>query len=182
MSRVGKQPINIPEGVNVKIENQNIIIKGIKGELNQKIHPSVKIEQKDKELFVSVQKPKDKKQRALWGLFQRLISNMIEGVTKEFEKKLEINGLGYKAEVSGDKLILNVGFSHQVNFNIPKSINIKIEKNIITISGIDKQLVGETAAKIRKIKKPEPYKGKGIKYLDEVIKRKAGKAAKATGK
>jgi large subunit ribosomal protein L6 len=182
MSRVGKQPINIPEGVNIKIENQNIIIKGIKGELVQKIHSNVKIEQKDKELLISVQKPKDKKQRALWGLFQRLISNMIEGVTKEFEKKLEINGLGYKAEVSGDKLILNVGFSHQVNFNIPKNINIKIEKNIITISGIDKQLVGETAAKIRKIKKPEPYKGKGIKYLDEVIKRKAGKAAKATGK
>jgi large subunit ribosomal protein L6 len=182
MSRVGKQPINILEGVNIKTENQNIIIKGIKGELVQKIHPNVKIEQKDKELLISVQKPKDKKQRALWGLFQRLISNMIEGVTKEFEKKLEINGLGYKAEVSGDKLILNVGFSHQVNFNIPKNINIKIEKNIITISGIDKQLVGETAAKIRKIKKPEPYKGKGIKYLDEVIKRKAGKAAKATGK
>jgi large subunit ribosomal protein L6 len=182
MSRVGKQPINILEGVNIKTENQNIIIKGIKGELVQKIHPNVKIEQKDKELLISVQKPKDKKQRALWGLFQRLISNMIEGVTKGFEKKLEINGLGYKAEVSGDKLILNVGFSHQVNFNIPKNINIKIEKNIITISGIDKQLVGETAAKIRKIKKPEPYKGKGIKYLDEVIKRKAGKAAKATGK
>lgn len=182
MSRIGKQPINIPENVDVKIEDQNIIIKGLKGELIQKIHPNVRIEQKDKELLVSVQKPKDKKQRALWGLFQRLISNMIEGVTKEFEKKLEINGLGYKAEVSKDKLILNVGFSHQVNFDIPKNINIKIEKNIIIISGFDKQLVGETAAQIRKIKKPEPYKGKGIKYIDEVIKRKAGKAAKATGK
>ncbi|MFH1837973.1 MAG: 50S ribosomal protein L6 [Candidatus Kuenenbacteria bacterium] len=182
MSRIGKQLINIPENVDVKIENQNIIIKGLKGELIQKIHPNVKIEQKNKELSVSVQKPNDKKQRALWGLFQRLISNMIAGVTNGFEKKLEINGLGYKAEVVGDKLILNVGFSHQVNFNIPKNINIKIEKNIIIVSGFDKQLVGETAAQIRKIKKPEPYKGKGIKYIDEVIKRKAGKAAKAAGK
>ncbi|MEK9129996.1 MAG: 50S ribosomal protein L6 [Patescibacteria group bacterium] len=182
MSRIGKQPINIPENVDIKIENQNIIIKGSKGELIQKIHPNVKIEQKDNELLVNVQKPTNKKQRALWGLFQRLISNMIEGVVKGFEKKLEINGLGYKAEVSGDKLILNVGFSHQVNFNIPKNIEIKVEKNIIIISGFDKQLIGETAAQIRKIKKPEPYKGKGIKYIDEVIKRKAGKAAKAAGK
>ncbi|MEK7167307.1 MAG: 50S ribosomal protein L6 [Patescibacteria group bacterium] len=182
MSRIGKQPINIPEGVNIKMENQNIIIKGPKGELIQKIHPNVKIEQKDNKLLVNVQKTNDKKQRALWGLFQRLISNMIEGITNGFEKKLEINGLGYKAEVSGNKLVLNVGFSHQVNFDIPKDIDIKIEKNIIIISGFDKQLVGETAAQIRRIKKPEPYKGKGIKYIDEVIKRKAGKAAKAAGK
>ncbi|PKL72353.1 50S ribosomal protein L6 [Candidatus Kuenenbacteria bacterium HGW-Kuenenbacteria-1] len=182
MSRVGKQPINISEGVDVKIENQNILIKGSKGELIQKIHPNVKIEQKDKELLINVQKPNNKKQRALWGLFQRLISNMVEGVTKGFEKKLEINGLGYKAEVVGDKLVLNVGFSHQVNFDISKNINIKVEKNVITISGFDKQLVGETAAQIRRIKKPEPYKGKGIKYVDEVVRRKAGKAAKTAGK
>jgi len=159
-----------------------IIVKGLKGELNQKIHPNVRVKQKDKELLVNVQKPDNKKQRALWGLFQRLINNMIEGVTKGFEKKLEINGLGYKAEVSGNKLVLNVGFSHQVNFDIPKNIEVKVEKNIIIISGFDKQLVGETAAQIRRIKKPEPYKGKGIKYIDEVIKKKAGKAAKAAGK
>jgi len=177
MSRVGKQPIILPENVEAKLEDDFVIIKGPKGELKQKIHPRVKVTKKDNKLRVGVENEKTKKQRALWGLFQRLIANMVEGVVSGYEKKLELIGIGYRAEVKDKKLILNVGFSHPVEFDIPDEIEMKVEKNIITVSGIDKQLVGETAANIRRIRKPEPYKGKGIKYIDEIIKRKTGKKA-----
>jgi large subunit ribosomal protein L6 len=181
MSRIGKQPIDIPEGVEVKIDDQKITIKGPKGELSQEIHPQVLVTQKDKIIKIEVKDPEEKSQRALWGLFQRLISNMIEGVTKGYEKKLEIIGVGYKAALQDKNLILNVGYSHPVNFAIPQGIEVKVEKNIISVAGIDKQQVGQVAAQIRSIRKPEPYKGKGIKYVDEVVQRKAGKAAKAVG-
>jgi large subunit ribosomal protein L6 len=177
MSRIGKQPINLPGGVEVKIANDLIKIKGPKGELQQELHRDILLTQADGHLTVAVKDPEDKKQRSLWGLFQRLIDNMVKGVTEGFSKQLEINGVGYKVAASGANLNLNLGFSHPVVFALPKGIEAKVEKNIITISGADKQLVGQVAAEIRFLKKPEPYKGKGIKYVGEIVRRKAGKTA-----
>lgn len=181
MSRIGKNPIAIPAGVEVKIEGEVIEVKGPKGVLTQIIHPLVAVEKNDNAITIKVQDESDRSQGALWGLFGSLIRNMITGVTEGFVKKLEINGVGMKAAAAGKKLTLNVGFSHPVEFAVPQGIEISVEGNIITISGIDKQLVGEVAAQIRKIKKVEPYKGKGIKYVGEDFIRKAGKAA-AKGK
>jgi len=177
MSRIGKKPIEIPSGVNVTLDQGLILVKGPKGELQRSIHPLVKVEIKDTEINVKVDNEEIHIQKALWGLFRSLIYNMVVGVTEGFEKKLEINGVGYKANATGQNLVLNVGYSHAVEFNIPEGINCQVEANVITISGIDKQQVGEVAANIRKVRKPEPYKGKGIKYIDEIIRRKAGKAA-----
>ncbi|MBT5338276.1 50S ribosomal protein L6 [Candidatus Falkowbacteria bacterium] len=177
MSRIGKKPIEIPSGVNVTLDQGLILVKGPKGELQRSIHPLVKVEIKDTEINVKVDNEENHIQKALWGLFRSLIYNMVVGVTEGFEKKLEINGVGYKANATGQNLVLNVGYSHAVEFNIPEGINCQVEANVITISGIDKQQVGEVAANIRKVRKPEPYKGKGIKYIDEIIRRKAGKAA-----
>ena len=132
-------------------------------------------------LAVTVKDENDKKDRALWGLFSRLVANLVTGVTKGYEKSLEFVGVGYKIAMNGKTVKMDVGFSHEVDFPLPAGIEGKVEKNTLTLSGIDKQLVGEVAARIRRIRKPEPYKGKGIKYVDEVIRRKAGKAAKATG-
>ncbi|MFC1612383.1 50S ribosomal protein L6 [Patescibacteria group bacterium] len=182
MSRIGKKPIIIPNGVEVNINGQNVSAKGPKGDLELNLHKLVKAEIKkendEKFLQVTVLDPENVTQRALWGLSAKLIYNIIEGVTKGFEKKLEVNGVGYKVSLQGNKLKLEVGYSHPVEYALPEGIEAKVEKNIITISGIDKQLVGEVAAQIRKIRKPEPYKGKGIKYIDEEVRRKAGKAAK----
>ncbi|MAF14326.1 MAG: 50S ribosomal protein L6 [Parcubacteria group bacterium] len=177
MSRVGKQPIKIPEGVDVKVEDFNVKVKGPKGELNQQVHRLVNIDQKDNELMVSVKNPEEKLQKSLWGLFQRLIVNMITGVTEGYSKKLEVNGVGYKAAVAGDILNLQLGYSHPIDYKIPEGIKVEVEKNVITVSGIDKQQVGQISAEIRAKRKPEPYKGKGIKYADEVIRRKVGKTA-----
>jgi len=177
MSRLGKLPINIVEGVTAKIEGKKIIVKGPKGELSQDFNDLVVLEIKEKEIIVSVKNEKNKKERAFWGLFRSLINNMVLGVSEGFEKKLEVNGVGYRVALSGKKIILNVGYSHPVEFELPEGINASIEGNIITVSGIDKQLVGEVAANIRKVRKPEPYKGKGIKYIDEIIRRKEGKTA-----
>lgn len=177
MSRIGKNPISVPAGVEVKIEADSISVKGPKGTLTQKIHKQVKVELKDNAVTVSVAEPEVKSQRALWGLFGSLIKNMMIGVTEGYVKKLEINGVGMKFSVSGKKVNLNVGFSHPVEYAIPEGVTITTEGNLMTISGADKQLVGETAAQIRKIKKVEPYKGKGIKYVGEQVIRKAGKAA-----
>jgi len=171
MSRIGKQPIEIPEGVTSKIEKDKIIIKGPKGELSLDLLDNIKVEAKDKELIVSSD------DKALWGLFRSLINNMVIGVVNGFEKQLEIQGVGYKANIEGDKLVLEVGFSHKVDILKPEGIEFNVAKNIITISGIDKQLVGETAARIRKTRPPEPYKGKGIRYVGEQVRRKAGKRA-----
>lgn len=180
MSRLGKLPIELKEGVQVKLDGGFVIVKGPKGELREKLHPKVKVEVNDKEVKVSVNNPEEKKEKALWGLFASLIRNMVKGVKDGFEKKLEINGIGFKAAVNGRKLILNVGFSHPVEYNLPEGINAQVDGNIIIISGASKQLVGEVAAQVRRIKKPEPYKGKGIKYVEEVIIRKEGKTAAKT--
>ena len=179
MSRVGKKPLTIPDKVDLKVEDGVILVKGPKGELSLTLHPRVELKIEDNELTVTVKNPEDVKDKALWGLFRRLIGNLVTGVTEGFEKKLEINGVGYRASAVGKILKLEVGFSHDVNFEIPEGVDVSLEKNIITVSGIDKQLVCEVTASIRRVRKPEPYKGKGIKYVDEIIRRKAGKAAKA---
>jgi large subunit ribosomal protein L6 len=178
MSRIGKQTIEIPEGVTIKIDGQQVSVKGPKGELTEKLSNVAVIEQKEKKIKVTVKNPEVKSNRALWGLSRMLIANMVEGVTKGYEKKLEVNGVGFKVDLQGKKLVLHVGFSHPVEFELPEEIEGKVEKNVITLSGINKQLVGNTAAQVRSIRKPEPYKGKGIKYIDETIRRKAGKVAK----
>ena len=176
MSKIGRQPIVIPEGVTVKIDDDLVMIKGTKGELSRQLVREIKAEVKENEIIVSVAK-QTKRAAALWGLTRMLIANMIEGVKNGFEKKLEIEGVGYKVALQGNNLLLNIGFSHPVEFKAVPGITFKVEKNVIAISGIDKEAVGQTAANIRKIRKPEPYKGKGIHYLGEVIKRKAGKKA-----
>ncbi len=185
MSRIGKKPINIPEEIDVKITGSQdkgsaVEVKNSKGILIVKIPIGVKVEEKDKELILSVKDSKSKSTKAIWGLSRTLINNAFLGLIEGYSKELEINGVGYKVVLQGNKLILNVGFSHPVEYNIPVNIKVEVEKNKIKISGIDKQLVGQVAAEIRNIKKPEPYKGKGIKYKDEIIRRKAGKIVKAT--
>lgn len=181
MSRIGKQPISIPAGVTVTLNGQQLEVKGPKGTLSLVVHPRAIVSQADAVVNVTVKDTDLQSDRALWGLTRMLIANMIIGVTTGYEKKLEINGVGYKAQLSGKNLILNLGFSHPIEFPVPEGITMLVEKNVVSISGIDKQLVGETAAVIRRMKKPEPYKGKGIKYSDEVIRRKAGKVVKAAG-
>ncbi len=180
MSRIGKKPIPIIEGVTVNIKDGLVLVKGPKGELILKIHPLVSVKQEDNSLILNVKNPEIKKQGALWGLFRNLVNNMIQGVVSGFSKQLEISGIGFKAHTEGKTLILNVGFSHPIKYEIPDGIEIKVDKNIIAISGIDRQQVGQVAAEIRAIKKVEPYKGKGIKYIDEFVRRKVGKQATKT--
>lgn len=177
MSRLGKLPIEIPEGTQVKIEDNFIIVKKEKNELKQALHEMVRVEVGDKEISVSIKDKNSKKEKAMWGLYRSLINNMVKGVNEGFEKKLELVGVGYRVALSGQKLTLNVGYSHPIDFNLPDGISAQVEGNVITISGADKQAVGEIASQIRKIRKPEPYKGKGIKYIDEQIRRKVGKTA-----
>lgn len=174
MSRVGKKPIEIPKGVSVELKDDEIWVKGPKGELKKKIPTEIKIEINEGKIFLSP-KVETKKTNSLWGLTRSLISNLIKGVVEGFEKKLEIQGIGYRAELKGEDLILYLGFSKPIEFKRPEGIKFSVEKNIITVLGIDKELVGQTAAKIRKIKEPDPYKGKGIRYLGERIKLKPGK-------
>lgn len=180
MSRVGKKQINIPNDVQVKINGCHISVIGKKGNLELTICPNILIEQNENIIVIKAKNPDDKEEKSLWGTTRKLIANMVEGVSRGFEKKLEVNGVGYKVAVSDNKLILNVGFSHPINFVLPDGISAVVEKNSIILSGADKQLVGEIAAQIRRIKKPEPYKGKGIKYANEQIVRKAGKTAKSS--
>ncbi|MFH1401693.1 MAG: 50S ribosomal protein L6 [Parcubacteria group bacterium] len=184
MSRIGKKPIQIKQGVEVKIENpspglQKIIIKGQKGELSLNVLQEVKVEIREGKLFVFPQ-IESKKTKAMQGLMRALIANMVLGVTDGYEKKLEIEGVGYSAKVSGQNLELKVGYINTLSIEAPQGIKFSVEKNQITVSGIDKELVGQVAAKIRKAKPAEPYKGKGIKYLGEVIIRKVGKRVAAT--
>lgn len=179
MSRVGKKPILIPERVEIKIENQKVKIKGPKGELEREIRPEIRVELKEGKIFV-LPKIETKKTKAFWGLTRALLANAIEGVTAGYEKKLQIEGLGFRASLEGDNLVLQVGFTHPVKLKTPEGIKFSVEKNIITVSGINKELVGQIAAKIRKVKPPEPYKGKGIRYLGEVIRKKVGKKVAIT--
>lgn len=181
MSRIGRQPIVIPEGVTVTIHDKTVTAKGTRGTLAYTLLSGISAETADGRITVASRDPQDRGLRAAWGLARAMIANIVTGVSKGFEKRLEINGVGFKAAVQGNALMLNLGFSHPVTFALPQGIAAKVEKNVISISGIDKQLVGETSAKIRNLKLPEPYKGKGIKYADEIIRRKAGKVVKAAG-
>lgn len=177
MSRIGKKIITLPHGVEVTVQNGVFTVKGAKSTLTCKLHPAITVTKEADGLKVTVEKPEIRDNNALWGLFGSVIKNMVQGVTKGFEKRLEMNGIGFKAEVRGKILVMEVGLSHSVNFAIPEGVNVVMEKNIIIITGADKQLVGSVAANIRDIKPPEPYLGKGIKYSDEIVRRKAGKAA-----
>ena len=177
MSRIGKKPIEIPAGVEVKIAGQQISVKGPKGELSIKVRPEIKVEMKDGKVLVSAH---DELAKAYWGLTRALLANMIQGVVKNFEKKLEIVGVGNRAAMEGENLVLSVGFSHPVKVPAPQGIVFSVDKNIITVQGPDIGLVGQTAANIRKVRPPEPYKGKGIRYFGEQIKLKEGKRAATT--
>lgn len=180
MSRIGKKPIILPAGVEATITDGSVEVRGPKGTLSITLNPAVTVtsQAEPRSLEVAVKLPDNPGQRALWGLTRQLISNMVEGVQKPFEKSLEFIGVGFKLALVGtDTLNFEVGFSHPVVFKLPAGISAKVEKQVLTLSGADKHLVGEIAAQIRRVKPPEPYKGKGIKYTTEVIKRKAGKAA-----
>ena len=179
MSRIGKKPIEIPQGVEVKITGQKVVIKGLKGELSLEVRPEIKVEEKEGKVFVSPQ-IETEKTKAFWGLTRALLQNMTKGVTEGYEKKLEMEGVGYKANLEGEDLVLNIGFSHPVKIEAPQGIKFSTDKNTITVTGIDKGLVGQTAAKIRKVRPPEPYKGKGIRYAGEQVRRKVGKKAATT--
>ncbi len=180
MSRIGKKLIEIPQGVNVEISEKEIKVSGLKGELKQALHREIKVESKDGKILVSQRVEPSKKGRGLWGLYRALISNMVEGVSKGFEKKLEIEGVGFKAAVDADGLTMNLGFTNPVKIKKIDGVNFLVEKNVITVSGADKERVGHIAALIRKQKKAEPYKGKGIKYQGEKIRRKEGKKVVAS--
>ena len=177
MSRIGKLPIAIPAGVTITVDPDKITVNGSKGTLSQFTMPGVKVEQKENELVVS--RVNDEPQnRARHGLMRALLNNMVTGVTEGFEKKLEINGVGFRVNLSGSDLRMNLGFSHEVVYKLPQGVSAKVEQNTVTVSGVSKQQVGQVAAEIRALKKPEPYKGKGIKYADERIIRKSGKSGK----
>lgn len=178
MSRIGKQTIEIPQGVTVSVNDGLLSVTGPKGTLTRPVHPLVTINITDSAATVDVVNKEDKMERSLWGTFAAHLLNMVTGVSKGFTKKLEINGVGYRVAVQGKELKVEAGYSHPVLFPIPEGLTISTEKNLITIDGADKELVGKVASEIRAIRKPEPYKGKGIKYIDEVIRRKAGKTAK----
>jgi len=220
MSRVGKKPVVIPSGVKAEKKDMTLTITGPKGSLSVELHPKIMLQLSPEEIIVDVARKEDKKERALWGLFRAIVQNMVDGVVKGFEKKLEINGVGFKVEMSkvdqavaaykqkkqdgikqgkasmvsesqyalkvlnflkGPILEMRLGFSHPVFVEIPADLSVTVEKNVVTITGADKQRVGQLAAEIRELKKPEPYKGKGIKYSDEVVLRKAGKVVKVVG-
>jgi len=183
MSRVGRKPIVIPTGVDVTIEKQTVSVKGPKGQLTCQVNPLVQVvlneEEGTKVLTASIKNELNKQERALWGTTRALLQNLVVGVTEGFVKQLEVNGVGYRVNMQGKNLVLTVGFSHPVIVAIPELVDVVVEGNLITLKSIDKQMVGEVTANIRAIKKPEPYKGKGIKYKDEVVRRKAGKAQKS---
>lgn len=179
MSRIGFKPIEIPQGVEVKIDEKNFaVVKGPKGELTQQLSKDMKIEIQDN--VINVVRPTDnKKHKSLHGLTRTLLSNMIEGVTKGFEKKLELVGVGYRASKQGNKLVLNLGYSHPIEMVDPEGITVEVPSQTeIFVKGINKQIVGNYAAKIRELRKPEPYKGKGVRYAGEVVRRKEGKTGK----
>jgi large subunit ribosomal protein L6 len=182
MSRIGLLPIAIPRGTEVKIDGSEVVVKGSKGELRRRFHPDISIALKNGDLIVT--RPSDSKiHRSLHGLTRSLLANMVTGVSEGFEKVLEINGVGYRAQQSGNKLVLQVGYSNTVEFSPPPGINISVEgANRIRVAGIDKEAVGETAARIRAVRPPDSYKGKGIKYSEEKLRLKPGKAGKIVKK
>ena len=175
MSRIGRAPIDLPAGVEVKIDGQHVTVKGAKGTLEMDVHPNITVTQEGNVLHVT--RPNDlKENRSLHGLTRSLIHNMVVGAHDGFKKTLDVNGVGYRVAMEGGKLVMNIGYSHQVTMEAPAGITIEVPNpNQIVISGADKQLVGQFAAEVREKRPPEPYKGKGIKYSDEVIRRKVGK-------
>lgn len=179
MSRIGKLPINLPTGVNLTIDDDFISAEGTKGKLQQFQMPGIKVVVGDGQVVVEREND-EKAVKSKHGLMRSLVSNMIEGVSKGFTRKLEINGVGYRVQQTGSDLKFNLGFSHDVMYKVPDGIEVSVDQNIISVSGISKQQVGQVAAEIRALKKPEPYKGKGIKYVDERIIRKSGKSGKET--
>ncbi len=176
MSRIGNRTIEIPKGVTVTITPTAITAKGPKGSLSLDRHAAVEVKQQGEEL-VFTRRSDSKPDRAAHGLMRALTANLVTGVTKGFERQLEINGVGYRAEVKGQKLILTLGYSHPIEYTLPEGVTAKVDKNILVLSSMNKQHVGAAAAKIRSFRGPEPYKGKGVKYVEETILRKAGKAA-----
>lgn len=178
MSNIGKQPVIIPNGVNVALEGRNITVSGTKGTLSWMLPVGIDVEILEGQAIVK--KKHDARSLAkFYGLARSLMANMVTGVSKGFDKKLELSGVGYRARVEGRDLVMNLGFSHPVKISAPENINFSVEENVITVSGIDKQIVGDVASKIRKVRPPDPYKAKGIKYAGEKVRRKAGKAAKS---
>ncbi len=174
MSRVGKQPVGIPDKAKVTYKDRIITVEGEKGKLTRTVHPAIDLDIKDKVITVTMEID-NRNGHALQGLTRSLVNNMMIGVSKGFERSLELNGIGYRAEAKGKSIVFNIGYSKPVNFELPNGISAAIDKSIIKLSGIDKELLGRTAASIRKLRPPEPYKGKGIKYVEERIQRKAGK-------
>ena len=179
MSRIGKKPIIIEDGVTVDAGESAVEVKGPTATITLPILPGVKIEKKEREIII-IPENETKQTISNWGTMRALLQNAISGAAKEFTKTLVIEGVGYRANLEGENLVLSLGYSHPVKFSIPQGIKVSVEKNVLSVSGADKQLVGETAARIRRKRVPEPYKGKGIRYADEVVRRKAGK--KAIGK
>ncbi|MEO1132038.1 MAG: 50S ribosomal protein L6 [Cyanobacteria bacterium J06639_1] len=178
MSRIGKKPIPVPKGVEVKVDGQNVSVKGSKGELKREIPAQIAVELEDGEVAVSPAED-SRKARQMHGLCRTLVANMVDGVSKGFEKRLEIQGVGYRAAMKGTTLVLNVGYSNPVEIPPPAGITMAVEANTnVIVSGISKELVGNTAARIRDVRPPEPYKGKGIRYAGEMVRRKAGKSGK----
>ena len=175
MSRVGRKPVPVPKGVTIAVKDGAVSVKGPKGELKRAIPEGVSVKASGQEILV--ERANDSREnRAKHGMLRAMLANMVKGVSDGWERQLEINGVGYRAEVAGQKLNMALGFSHPVVFELPKGVAAKVDKNNIILNGIDKELVGATAAKIREIRPPEPYKGKGIRYVDETVRRKVGKA------
>jgi large subunit ribosomal protein L6 len=176
MSRVGKKAIELPKGVTAQVTGSRITVKGPKGTLHKDIHPAIKVAVAGSSVACT-RSSEEVSARAAHGLMRALIANMAHGVSSGFERRLEINGVGYRAEVSGKKLVLQLGFSHPVEYALPEGVAAALDKNVVVLSGIDKEALGRAAAKVRSFRPPEPYKGKGVKYLEETILRKEGKAA-----
>jgi len=179
MSRIGKRPVPLPQGVTASIDGRTVTVKGPKGEISRSVHPELSVALEER--AVAVKRPSDEpRHKALHGLTRTLVANMVEGVTKGFSKSLEIQGVGYKAEVKPFGVQLVVGFSHPVPYHAPKGIKISVDNNTqVKVEGVDKELVGQVAAELRSVRPPEPYKGKGIRYAGEQVRRKAGKTAQA---
>jgi len=183
MSRIGKQPVVIPSGVQVKFDGGLVTAKGPKGELKEQLHPYVKAEIKDGKVILSADISVARDASAIWGMSRARLNNLLQGVASGYSKNLEIHGLGFRAEVAGQKLTLALGKSHPVVFEVPKGVTVSVDpkKTLLTVSGVSKDQVGATAAKIRELRKPEPYKGTGIRYQGEYVRKKAGKTAAGAG-
>ncbi len=177
MSRVGKKPVPVPDKTKISFADRILTVEGAKGKLSRAIHPDVDLNIEDDQILLSIRR-NDKKTKAQWGTARALVANMVTGVSQGFERVLEINGIGYRAEVKGNAVDLHLGFSHPIQFALPEGVSAQVERNTLKLSGIDKEKVGFAAASIRKFRPPEPYKGKGVKFAEETIIRKAGKTGK----